>query len=244
MKKHEGKRWSGADWATEQREIMIVGCGGIGSWTALNLSRIGHNLILVDGDNVDETNVTGGQMFRTKDIGMSKAKTVKEICKEFGCENKITCVEEMFTPELGIEPIVITGLDNMTARKLVFDTWISDMAVLPENKDINDYLLIDGRLTLEMNEVFCIQGNNKQQIDRYKIHHLFSDEEANLEDCTTKQSTFGAMNIASIITATLCNWLTNNKLGMEMREVPFYQRTYLPLFKQDLTNILCEEMSI
>lgn len=29
---HVGKRWGGADWASEQTDILIVGCGGIGKF--------------------------------------------------------------------------------------------------------------------------------------------------------------------------------------------------------------------
>src|SRR5450631_3991042 len=93
---HEGKRWGGMDWATEQREIMLIGNGGIGSFTALSLARIGHSLILIDPDICDLTNVQGGQLHRTTDIGRDKVAAVSEICREFGCTSEITTINEFF----------------------------------------------------------------------------------------------------------------------------------------------------
>lgn len=180
----------------------------------------------MDGDIVDETNVSGGQMFRRQDVDKFKVEAVSQICREFGCLEDIDSIPEMYTDELGTMDVCITGLDNMAARKQVFNQWLAGCS--------EKSVFIDGRLTMEMSEILCVQGNNPKQIKEYREKYLFSDEEANLENCTTKQSTFGAMNISSLITATLCNWLTNNKLGIDMRETPFYQRTYLPLFKQDV----------
>lgn len=225
-----GKRFSGSDWYSEQKEILLVGCGGIGSWLALNLSRIGHSLSICDMDIVDISNVEGGQMFRKSDVGASKVDVVVRVCREFGCTNSIDAMNYMYTKEAGSTQIVISGLDNMSARKEVFETWEKYISSLSaEGSDLSECLLMDGRLTMEMFEIFTIRGNDEAAIEKYKKDHLFSDEESILLDCSTKQSTFGAMGIASFMTATLCNFLTNNKLGIEMREIPFYNRFYLPM---------------
>lgn len=234
-------RWSGADWADEKRPITIIGIGGIGSWTALNLARIGHGLLLVDGDIVDDTNVSGGQMFRLRDVGTYKVDAVQDICREFGCtDNNILPIAEMYNKQTfdnsDYGDITICGLDNMAARKEIFEDWV--------RRAKYSELFIDGRLTMEMNEIFCIQKDKIEQIKEYREKHLFSDEEANLVDCTTKQSTFGAMNIASLITASVCNFLTNKKLETDLREVPFYQRTYLPIFQQVINDNICIEENL
>lgn len=233
-------RFSGADWADQLEEIMIVGIGGIGSWLTLNLSRIGHNLYIVDPDMVDETNVTGGQMYRDFDIGRHKVHSVVDIARQFGCTGGIISVDDVFTGETGVVPIMMTGLDSMEARKLVFEEWNKDREVSKKGNLLdgaNNHLLIDGRLTMEMMEIIAVQGSNEEQIERYKREFLFDDEEADVLDCTTKQSTFGAMMIASLMTATLCNFLTNKKLGEEFREVPFYQRFHLPIFNYKKTEV-------
>lgn len=237
LKFNEGKRWGGADWADQQRDIMLIGVGGIGSWLALSLSRIGHSLYLIDGDVVDETNVTGGQMYKMSDVGDNKVNSVFNICREMGCIAPITPISNMFTATTGMINICITALDNMEARKLAFTIWLEEINYSLGGKHLDDCLFMDGRLLLENMEILTIHANNPEQVEKYKKEYLFSDEEVEELDCTTKQSTFGAMTIAGLMTATLCNWLTNRKLDMEFRAVPFYQRLYMPLFSNKIINI-------
>lgn len=224
---HEGKRWGAADWADQQKYITLIGCGGIGSWTALSLARIGHKLTLFDGDSVDVTNVEGGQMFKRSQVGQNKAIAMVDICREFGTTSSMDPIDEDFDPEeFAVENITICAVDNMAARKAAFSTWRKN------NLGEAGYpsIFIDGRLLLENMEIFAIKGDDKKAMKRYEKDHLFSDEEVAALDCTSKQTTFSAMIIAGMITATLCNFLTNEKLEMEMREVPFYQRMFLPIF--------------
>jgi molybdopterin/thiamine biosynthesis adenylyltransferase len=225
-------RFSGADWADQLRSIMLVGAGGIGSWTALNLSRIGHELYLIDPDTVDETNVTGGQMYLRTQIGKAKVLAVKEVCSLMGTTAPMHTFQEYYNgSEMGMTDVCVTGLDNMAARRLVYEAWKEHVQGKTTEEERKKCLLIDGRLTMEMHEVLALRGDRPQDWERYERDYLFSDEETVELACTTKQSTFGAMGIASVMTAVLCNFLTNEKLGLEFREVPFYQRTYLPLFQ-------------
>ena len=144
-------RFSDAEWASELRDITVVGIGGIGSWTVFNLSRIGHSLILCDNDRCDSTNVTGGQMFRNSDIGTEKVFAIMSVVREFGCINSIDVIPELFSEDIGCTPITVTGLDNMKARKEVFESWEK---LLNSSENKQDFLFIDGRLTLELDEVF------------------------------------------------------------------------------------------
>lgn len=241
-------RFSGLEWASEIKEIMMVGIGGIGSYTSFNLARIGHELLLVDGDSVDETNVTGGQLYRNKDVGSKKVNAVHTICREFGCTGKIWTVDHMFNEDCGMNGICICGLDNMEARKQVFEAWedyinsetYNDGNGKLEFIDKSQCLFIDGRLIAELWEVFAIPGDRDDLIAEYKEKWLFDDSEVDALDCTAKQTSFVAMGIASVITGTLCNWLTNKKLGADMRCVPFHQMMFYPLFKHDVYSPINE----
>ena len=233
-------RFSGADWGSEQKDIMIVGQGGIGSWLSLNLARIGHTLYLVDDDHVDETNVTGGQMFTKGQIGLDKVAAVRDVCRIFGCDNMIETLFTKFNRNIGITKIVMTGLDNMKARREVFEAWKDTVNIMDE-KQRNEFLLVDGRLTIEMWEVFAIRGDDNEAIKKYEEEHLFADEEAVLLDCSTKQSTFAAMSIAGSMTSVLCNFLTNAKMNVDFRSVPFYQRMYFPMAMHTAIHEIVEE---
>src|SRR5947207_241479 len=105
-----GRRWSGLDWATEQREILLIGIGSIGSFLMLSLSRIAHSIVAYDGDIIDSTNVEGGQLYRTKDIGNYKAHVAMSICTEFGCTNGIVPITENWNTGEGVEAITIVAV--------------------------------------------------------------------------------------------------------------------------------------
>lgn len=219
-------RFSDLDWASELKDIYIIGAGGIGTYTIFNLSRIGHSLVIFDNDAVDETNTIGGQLYRTKDIGRPKVMAIQEICREFGCINSIDGIEDTFDANYDVEmPIVIMALDNMKSRKLVFNKWVE---YVDKSFNKEDCLLIDGRLNAELYEIFTIKGD-KESIDNYAKNHLFDDAEVEELSCTAKQTSFMAMAIGAAITGTLCNFLTNRKLDTQFRETPFSQRFYLPI---------------
>ncbi len=236
METTTGTRWSGADWADQSRNIILIGAGGIGSWTALALARIGHQTIYVcDEDMVDETNVAGGQMYLRSQVGTRKSNAVVELCRQFGCTNYMSAMNH-YTPSTGTVHHMICAVDNMEARKAGFKAWKQSYGNNPKA------CFIDGRLLIETMEVFCIQGNNKEQIERYENEHLFDDSEVEDLDCTAKQTTFSAMTIAGLITGTLCNFLTNVKLAMDFREVPFYQRFHFPIMEYKTDNLSKEEV--
>lgn len=223
----KGSRFSGADWADQIKEIIVVGVGGIGSWLVMNLSRIGHHVYLFDDDIVDDTNVNGGQMYTSKGVGKYKVNEIVRVCREFGATNSFYPLTNKYTEDSGVFPIMMSGLDNMAGRKLVYQEWKNEIA--EGHTPPEDFLLVDGRLLMESCEIFTLKGNDKVGMERYEKEHLFDDSEVADLDCTTKQSTFGAMLIAALMTGILCNFLTNRKLGEDFREVPFYQRFHLPI---------------
>lgn len=229
-------RWSDAEWAEELQTILLIGCGGIGSHLAYSLSRISHELYLIDPDVVEELNISGGQMFRNSDVGAFKVDAMSSVCREFGCTNSITSMPTLFTENTGMTDVCIVATDNMASRREAFDVWCRRIDGYKGDR-VKECLFIDGRLLLENMEILCVQGNNKEQMKKYRAEYLFADEEVADLPCTAKQTTFSAMVIAGMMTATLCNWLTNKKLEIEFREVPFYQRLYLPIFENKQINI-------
>lgn len=59
----------------------IIGCGGIGSWLAPSLCLLvgRENLVLVDGDSIEEKNLNR-QLFSERDIGKYKVHALREKC--------------------------------------------------------------------------------------------------------------------------------------------------------------------
>jgi molybdopterin/thiamine biosynthesis adenylyltransferase len=172
---------------------MLVGLGGIGSWTALLLSRLDPAmLVFIDDDRFDETNLCG-QLVDIKSMNKLKTSVATGIAKEFSGYQKIACLSERFTgEEYPCFKNMVCGLDSMEARRNCFERWLS----LHEGKHC---FFIDGRLAAERLQVFFVRGDSPWSIEEYK-KHLPSDAEVPDAPCSYKQTSHFAAMIAALIT--------------------------------------------
>jgi hypothetical protein len=85
-------------------------------------------------------------------------------------------------------------------------------------------LFIDGRLAAESFQIFCIRGDDTVNIDRYEKEYLFSDEEAEAELCSYKQTSYCANMIGSYIVNLYTNFIANTLNPIIKRDLPF--KTY------------------
>jgi bacteriocin biosynthesis cyclodehydratase domain-containing protein len=97
--------------------VVIVGCGGLGSWTAANLActGLGH-LVLVDDDTVALSNLNRQLLFRHADLGRRKVDAAADALRAFDPELRITrahrrvrCVEDVLDLAEGADLIVATA---------------------------------------------------------------------------------------------------------------------------------------
>ena len=109
------------------------------------------------------------------------------------------------------QDIVITGFDNMEARKIVFEKWMSS----------HSKVLIDGRLAAEKLQIYCICKDDKYHINEYKNNALFDDGEATPEICSYKQTSHMASMIASFICNLITNYIEVSKVEF-IRELPYF----------------------
>lgn len=71
--------------------VLIIGLGAVGSWVACNLIQSGvKNLILMDGDVVDISNLHRQFGYRESDIGLKKADVLEKRLKEYATDINIT----------------------------------------------------------------------------------------------------------------------------------------------------------
>jgi len=120
------ERCMGAVWFpyTSQQEVLIVGAGGLGSFIALAISRLGSDLIIFDSDSYDYTNLTG-QLAKIEDVGINKAVAIKKSLLGFSPDCKINAIGEMYDSNSMTCPITIAAPDNNATRKLVFEKWMA-----------------------------------------------------------------------------------------------------------------------
>ena len=70
--------------------ITMIGVGGIGCWTSLNLACLGVGEIrLVDSDHVEESNLTRQILYNESDIGKLKVDIAKDRIKSFNSDINI-----------------------------------------------------------------------------------------------------------------------------------------------------------
>lgn len=213
-------RFNDAEWFNKIRQtaVTIAGCGGIGSWTSLLISRLNpYTIRLYDNDNVEEVNLAG-QLFNKNNIGDSKV---------YSCINTINAFSDFYRAygnisrlttdtSISMEALrnIICGFDNMASRKEIFEAWYKNY------KGNSESIFIDGRLNAEDFQIFCITGENADAAFKYKEHYLFSDNAVEEAPCSYKQTSFCASMIASLITNLFVNHVANLVSG-DFRCLPF-----------------------
>lgn len=214
-------RFRGAEWygAIRGIPVTLAGIGGIGSHTAFLLSRVGVcDLILYDGDRVEESNLSG-QLYGVGECGMYKVNAISSILSRMSSFHRVAAHEVPFT-EGGSSTtrVAICGFDNMEARKAFYRKW----KYLVESRDDKERcLFIDGRLAAEDFQILCMTGNDVLSMQRYEDEYLFPSSEADSVVCSYKQTTHIASMIASVIVNLFTNFVVNSLKPPIERALPF-----------------------
>jgi molybdopterin/thiamine biosynthesis adenylyltransferase len=212
-------RFQDADWYPLDVSVLVIGCGGIGSWTALAISRILSQrdfLVIFDDDIVESSNI-GGQFFGNENVGEPKVNALYSQCRRLGSVAYIDPYSENYGGEESItNSITIVGTDNMESRKEAYNLWKTEYG---NNKNA---IFIDGRLTINMLQVIAIRGQDTERQKEYEETFLFENEDAADELCNLKQTTYLAMMIGGQIANTLVNHIAFTRTGKKQYKVPFF----------------------
>jgi tRNA threonylcarbamoyladenosine dehydratase len=94
-------RLYGVDGAARIRaaHVVVVGVGGVGSWTveALARSGVGH-LTLIDLDHVAESNINRQIHALDETVGMAKVEAMRQRIAQINPDCVVTCIEEFVEP--------------------------------------------------------------------------------------------------------------------------------------------------
>ena len=216
-------RFSGTEWYEEiqKKKITFAGLGGIGSWSCLLIGRMAlQTFSLFDDDKVEMTNMSG-QLYSRNQIGKFKAEAMRELLSQYTSTISTYANRRKFTDDDIPSDIMICGFDNMEARKTFFISWMKHMRFMSEEQK-KQCLFIDGRLSIDTLQVFCIQGTDVEAQGRYEENYLFSDEEADETICSMKQTSYLAAMIGSVITNLFTNWVANSLDPIIPYDLPFY----------------------
>ena len=229
------KRFSEAPWFEKMKgsDVLLIGAGGIGSWVALCLARIGCNLVIYDMDTVESHNL-GGQLYGHKHVGMLKTEALVDIVTDLSGKDASIAIEGRYTNDSYTNNIVVAAFDNMAGRKLAFTKW-KEAVLQSENKE--EFLFVDGRLLAEQYQVLAVTHSNMSEYEKT----LFDDTEVEEVLCTLKSTTHCSMGIAHDMVAIITNFMTNRASGMDIRDVPFLTEKTIPLMMYGIKNEWNEE---
>ena len=168
--------------------ITIIGAGSVGSFTTFCLAKMGFSEIrVIDFDAVEIENMSS-QLYRPCDIGKQKVAALKELIKAF-CDTDIEVVDGRY--ESGTFPgIVISALDSMAARKLLWDNH--------KEVSISTKLFVDGRMAAESSLCYAMNPLDPADCISY-AKTLYTDEQAVQERCTSKATGYCALSLSAHI---------------------------------------------
>lgn len=110
--------------------VVTIGAGGLGSPSLLYLAAagVGH-ITVIDGDEVDETNLQRQIAHTTADLGVNKAESAAQTMLAINPGIEVTVVPERIDAEniaglLADADLVLDGSDNFATRYLVNDACV------------------------------------------------------------------------------------------------------------------------
>lgn len=221
-------RFSNAPWfnAAQEAQAIVGGVGNIGSWLALFLARQGVTIYAYDKDIVGIENMAS-QLYMISEVGSTKLDCIESTLDAFVDSNisdngKFVQLGELTESNEMVDKYCFSCFDNMAARKVLFENWVS---IYGKEKDA---IFIDARLLAEIGQVFFVTTD---RIEQYRAT-LFDDSEVALEDCAYKGTTHCSAMIAGLMVSGFNNFLVN--LKTPIRALPFNIDFQLAIFNFDI----------
>jgi molybdopterin/thiamine biosynthesis adenylyltransferase len=169
----------------------IIGVGGIGGVTAITLAKMGLNeLVLVDGDTVDDVNI-GTQFFNIKDIGFPKAEVlaghIEDLADDVEVETLSLFVDTDIPYSMVSNPILISAVDSIAARQSIWK--------VIEGQPWTWY--IDTRMGAEELLIYCVSRDNYA----WYADMLAGQDDASVPDlpCTSRATFYCGMGAAACV---------------------------------------------
>ncbi|WP_254506695.1 HesA/MoeB/ThiF family protein [Anatilimnocola floriformis] len=103
-------------------KVLVVGAGALGNEVLKNLALLGIGQVLViDLDEIEDSNLTRSVLFRTSDRGKSKAVAAAKMLREINSDTQVVPIHGNVMTDIGLGvfrdvDVVIGCLDNREAR--------------------------------------------------------------------------------------------------------------------------------
>lgn len=115
----------------QDARVLVIGAGGLGCPVLQNLAAAGVGTIgIVDGDEVDETNLHRQLLYTLKDCGTSKVEVAKKAISELNPEIEVNIFSEFFSTQNAFEivqdyQIIVDCTDSIAVRYLINDIGVT-----------------------------------------------------------------------------------------------------------------------
>jgi len=182
-----------------QWPVTIIGCGAVGSFTALALVKMGVTRITLYDDDVVSIENMSNQFFRFKDINTNKALALAALVEDF-TGVRLTAHARRFEGQdvRSLTGIVINATDSMATRKDIY-LGIKELASMVK-------LFIDPRMGAEHYTQYTMNPFDAKDHATY-LKTLYTDGEAIAERCTAKSTVYTATLAAGMLAKTVKNWV-------------------------------------
>lgn len=163
------------------KKIAVIGCGGLGGYLIEQIARIGvGELVIVDGDNFDVSNLNRQLLSNLNTIGESKAYAAAQRIQHINPDIKVHVYPDMLTAEdadilISGCDAVLDGLDNIASRKILkqackranipyifgaISGWVSQAAISMPDDDLIELIYpeqtqISDKSALSFTPAFC-----------------------------------------------------------------------------------------
>ncbi len=210
----------------KDKTVVIVGAGGLGCNVSNLLARLKVNLIIIDNDIVDDTNLERQILYDKSDLLKSKVETTKEKLSQF---TNITAIHKEVNKNninklipKNID-LIIDCTDNITARLLINNYC----------KTNNINWIYSGAVS-NIGAIYFI--NNKENGSCYECLQQDKDGETSCE--------IGVLNslvvmVASMAVNVAINYLVNNKIEDKFLRINMNDNSILKINVKKRQNCTC-----
>lgn len=167
--------------------IDVIGAGAIGSYTVMNLAKMGYQgqITVYDGDRVEDHNLPN-QFYPASAKGHHKAQALYSVVREYTGISIIPIVE-MCAAIRENAHAVLFAVDSMDTR-----------IALHETIKGGTRWLFDGRMGGEVMRLYTIDLQSKQDRSFYEAN-LYPSSEASQEKCTARAVIYNVSVIAGLL---------------------------------------------
>ncbi len=164
-----------------QFNFHILGCGAIGSATAIQLVRMGaEEFCLYDNDKIETPNI-GVSQYDSTDLGKQKVSALGDKLLKINNKCQIMMQDSVFDNYIYMDnnDIIVLGFDSMKSR-------MDAVKALTKWKYSKPYALIDGRMGAEHYQQYTILKPTLKKYEKV----WYPDEEGSEEPCNMKATSY------------------------------------------------------